>query len=223
MAKLIAFDQEAREGIQRGVNTLADAVKVTLGPRGRNVVLDKAFGGPLVTNDGVTIARDIDVEDPFEDLGAQLVKSVAIQTNDAAGDGTTTATLLAQALIAEGLLNVAAGANPVELNKGIAAAADKTVELLKARATEVSSSAEIANVATVSSRDEVVGEMVAGAMDKVGKDGVLTVEESQSIESSLDVTEGISFDKGFLSPYFITDVDTQQAVLDDAVGEFGGS
>lgn len=217
MAKLIAFDQEAREGIQRGVNTLADAVKVTLGPRGRNVVLDKAFGGPLVTNDGVTIARDIDVEDPFEDLGAQLVKSVAIQTNDAAGDGTTTATLLAQALIAEGLRNVAAGANPVELNKGIAAAADRTVELLKARATEVSSSAEIANVATVSSRDEVVGEMVAGAMDKVGKDGVLTVEESQSIESSLDVTEGISFDKGFLSPYFITDVDTQQAVLDDAL------
>ncbi|MDO5512827.1 chaperonin GroEL, partial [Corynebacterium sp.] len=217
MAKLIAFDQEAREGIQRGVNTLADAVKVTLGPRGRNVVLDKAFGGPLVTNDGVTIARDIDVEDPFEDLGAQLVKSVAIQTNDAAGDGTTTATLLAQALIAEGLRNVAAGANPVELNKGIAHAAEKTVELLKARATEVSSSTEIANVATVSSRDEVVGEMVAGAMDKVGKDGVLTVEESQSIESTLDVTEGISFDKGFLSPYFITDVDTQQAVLDDAL------
>ena len=217
MAKLIAFNQEAREGIQRGVDTLADAVKVTLGPRGRNVVLDKAFGGPLVTNDGVTIARDIDVEDPFENLGAQLVKSVAIQTNDAAGDGTTTATLLAQALIAEGLRNVAAGANPVELNKGIAAAADKTVELLKARATEVASSTEIANVATVSSRDAVVGEMVAGAMDKVGKDGVLTVEESQSIESTLDVTEGISFDKGFLSPYFITDIDSQQAVLDDAL------
>jgi len=217
MAKLIAFDQEAREGIQRGVNTLADAVKVTLGPRGRNVVLDKAFGGPLVTNDGVTIARDIDLEDPFEDLGAQLVKSVAIQTNDAAGDGTTTATLLAQALIAEGLRNVAAGSNPVELNKGIAVAADKTVELLKSRATEVASSTEIANVATVSSRDEIVGEMVAGAMDKVGKDGVLTVEESQSIESSLDVTEGISFDKGFLSPYFITDIDSQQAVLDDAL------
>lgn len=215
MAKLIAFNQDAREGIQRGVDALADTVKVTLGPRGRNVVLDKAFGGPLVTNDGVTIARDIDVEDPFENLGAQLVKSVAIQTNDAAGDGTTTATLLAQALIAEGLRNVAAGANPIELNRGIAAAAEKTVELLKARATEVSSSAEIANVATVSSRDEIVGEMVAGAMDKVGKDGVLTVEESQSIESSLDVTEGISFDKGFLSPYFITDVDAQQAILED--------
>ncbi|MGD7002750.1 chaperonin GroEL [Corynebacterium halotolerans] len=215
MAKLIAFDQEAREGILRGVDTLADAVKVTLGPRGRNVVLDKAFGGPTVTNDGVTIARDIDVEDPFENLGAQLVKSVAIKTNDNAGDGTTTATLLAQALIAEGLRNVAAGANPVELNRGISAAAEKVVEELKARATDVSSNSEIANVATVSSRDEVVGEMVAGAMEKVGKDGVLTVEESQTIESTLDVTEGVSFDKGFLSPYFITDTDIQQAILED--------
>ncbi|RNE48837.1 chaperonin GroEL [Corynebacterium alimapuense] len=215
MAKLIAFEQEARKGIQRGVDTLADAVKVTLGPRGRNVVLDKAFGGPLVTNDGVTIAREIDLEDPFENLGAQLVKSVAIQTNDAAGDGTTTATLLAQALIAEGLRNVAAGANPVLLNRGISLAVDKTVELLKDRATEVSSSAEIANVATVSSRDQIVGEMVAGAMDKVGKDGVLTVEESQSMESTLDITEGISFDKGFLSPYFITETDTQQAIMED--------
>ena len=183
MAKLIAFDQEAREGIQRGVGVLADSVRVTLGPRGRNVVLDKAFGGPTVTNDGVTIARDIDLEDPFENLGAQLVKSVAVKTNDIAGDGTTTATLLAQALIDEGLRNVAAGANPIELNKGISAAAEKTVEELKARATDVSSSEEIANVATVSSRDEVVGEMVSGAMDKVGKDGVLTVEESQSIDS----------------------------------------
>ncbi|AGF71605.1 chaperonin GroEL [Corynebacterium halotolerans] len=217
MAKLIAFDQEAREGIQRGVDTLADAVKVTLGPRGRNVVLDKAFGGPTVTNDGVTIARDIDVEDPFENLGAQLVKSVAVKTNDNAGDGTTTATLLAQALIQEGLRNIAAGANPVELNRGIAAAAEKVVEQLKSRATEISSPSEIASVATVSSRDAVVGEMVAGAMEKVGKDGVLTVEESQSIESSLDITEGISFDKGFLSPYFITDVDAQQAILDDAL------
>ncbi len=216
MAKLIAFDQEAREGIQRGVDTLTAAVKVTLGPRGRNVVLDKAFGGPLVTNDGVTIARDIDLEDPFENLGAQLVKSVAIKTNDIAGDGTTTATLLAQALIHEGLRNVAAGANPIALNEGISRATERVVEQLKARATDVSSSTEIANVATVSSRDEVVGEMVAGAMEKVGKDGVLTVEESQSIESTLDVTEGISFDKGFLSPYFITDVDSQQAVLEDA-------
>lgn len=216
MAKLIAFDQEAREGIQRGVNTLADAVKVTLGPRGRNVVLAKSWGGPTVTNDGVTIARDIDLEDPFENLGAQLVKSVAVKTNDIAGDGTTTATLLAQALVAEGLRNVAAGANPIELNKGIKAAADKVVEELKSRATDVKSSAEIANVATVSSRDPEVGEMVAGAMDKVGKDGVLTVEESQSIDSYVDLTEGISFDKGFLSPYFMTDPDAGQAVLEDA-------
>ncbi|TKW65613.1 MAG: chaperonin GroEL, partial [Cutibacterium acnes] len=184
MAKLIAFDQEAREGIQRGVDT--------------------------------PIARDIDLEDPFENLGAQLVKSVAVKTNDIAGDGTTTATLLAQALVAEGLRNVAAGANPIELNKGIKAAADKVVEELKARATDVQSSAEIANVATVSSRDPEVGEMVAGAMDKVGKDGVLTVEESQSIDSYVDLTEGISFDKGFLSPYFMTDPDAGQAVLENA-------
>ena len=216
MAKLIAFDQEAREGIQRGVDTLADAVKVTLGPRGRNVVLSKAFGGPTVTNDGVTIARDIDIEEPFENLGAQLVKSVAVKTNDIAGDGTTTATLLAQALIFEGLRNVAAGANPIELNRGIAAAAEKAVEELKARATEVNSSSEIAQVATVSSRDPEVGEMVAGAMDKVGKDGVVTVEESQTIDSAVDVTEGISFDKGYLSPYFATEEETYHAVLDDA-------
>ena len=216
MAKLIAFDQEAREGIQRGVDTLADAVKVTLGPRGRNVVLSKAFGGPTVTNDGVTIARDIDIEEPFENLGAQLVKSVAVKTNDIAGDGTTTATLLAQALIFEGLRNVAAGANPIELNRGIAAAAEKAVEELKARATAVNSSSEIAQVATVSSRDAEVGEMVAGAMDKVGKDGVVTVEESQTIDSAVDVTEGISFDKGYLSPYFATEEETYHAVLDDA-------
>ncbi|WP_257161900.1 chaperonin GroEL [Corynebacterium cystitidis] len=216
MAKLLAFDQEAREGIQRGVDQLADTVKVTLGPKGRNVVLSKAFGGPTVTNDGVTIARDIDVEDPFENLGAQLVKSVAVKTNDTAGDGTTTATLLAQALIAEGLRNVAAGSNPVELNKGILAATEKAVEELKARATAVSSKEEIANVATVSSRDNVVGEMVSGAMEKVGKDGVLTVEESQSIDSYVDVTEGISFEKGYLSPYFMTDAESGQAVLDDA-------
>lgn len=216
MPKLIAFDQEAREGIQRGVDTLADAVKVTLGPRGRNVVLSKAFGGPTVTNDGVTIARDIDLDDPFENLGAQLVKSVAVKTNDIAGDGTTTATLLAQALIFEGLRNVAAGANPIELNKGIEAAAEKVVEELKKRATPVNSSAEVSQVATVSSRDAEVGEMVAGAMDKVGKDGVVTVEESQTIESTVDVTEGISFDKGYLSPYFATEEETYNAVLDDA-------
>ena len=179
-------------------------------------MLSKAFGGPTVTNDGVTIARDIDIEEPFENLGAQLVKSVAVKTNDIAGDGTTTATLLAQALIFEGLRNVAAGANPIELNRGIAAAAEKAVEELKARATAVNSSSEIAQVATVSSRDPEVGEMVAGAMDKVGKDGVVTVEESQTIDSAVDVTEGISFDKGYLSPYFATEEETYHAVLDDA-------
>ena len=217
MAKLIAFNQEAREGILRGVNTLADVVKVTLGPRGRNVVLDKPFGSPTVTNDGVTIARDIDIEEPFENLGVQLVKSVAVKTNDIAGDGTTTATLLAQALITEGLRNVAAGANPIELNHGIEIGAEKVIELLKGRATEVSSSEDIANVATVSSRDPEVGNMVAAAMEKVGKDGVVSVEESQSLESYLDVTEGVSFEKGFLSPYFVTDVDSQKAELDDAL------
>ena len=217
MAKLIAFNQEAREGILQGVNTLADVVKVTLGPRGRNVVLDKPFGSPTVTNDGVTIARDIDIEEPFENLGVQLVKAVAVKTNDIAGDGTTTATLLAQALITEGLRNVAAGANPIELNHGIEIGAEKVIELLKGRATEVSSSEDIANVATVSSRDPEVGNMVAAAMEKVGKDGVVSVEESQSLESYLDVTEGVSFEKGFLSPYFITDVDSQKAELDDAL------
>ena len=217
MSKLIAFDEEARRGLQSGVDTLADAVKVTLGPRGRNVVLEKAFGSPLVTNDGVTIARDIDVEDPFENLGAQLVKSVAVKTNDIAGDGTTTATLLAQALVDAGLRNVAAGANPLALNVGIKAAAEKAVELLRARATEVSSTDEIANVGTVSSRDAEIGAMVASAMEKVGKDGVVSVEESQSLNDELAVTEGVSFDKGYLSPYFVTDTETGEAVLNDAL------
>ena len=217
MSKRIAFDEEARRGLQSGVDTLADAVKVTLGPRGRNVVLEKAFGSPLVTNDGVTIARDIDVEDPFENLGAQLVKSVAVKTNDIAGDGTTTATLLAQALVDAGLRNVAAGANPLALNVGIKAAAEKAVELLRARATEVSSTDEIANVGTVSSRDAEIGAMVASAMEKVGKDGVVSVEESQSLNDELAVTEGVSFDKGYLSPYFVTDTETGEAVLNDAL------
>ncbi len=217
MSKLIAFDQEARESLQKGVDALADAVKVTLGPRGRNVVLDKAFGGPTVTNDGVTIARDIDLEDPFEDLGAQLVKSVAIKTNDIAGDGTTTATLLAQALIHEGLRNVAAGANPVALNRGIDKGAQRVIDLLLERAKPVEGSNAIANVATVSSRDEKIGEMVADAFDKVGKDGVVTVEESQSIEDESTVTEGVSFDKGYLSPYFVTDTESGQAVLENAL------
>ncbi|AWT25490.1 chaperonin GroEL [Corynebacterium provencense] len=217
MSKLIAFDQEAREGLQRGVDTLADSVRVTLGPKGRNVVLQKAFGGPTVTNDGVTIARDIDLEDPFENLGAQLVKSVAIKTNDIAGDGTTTATLLARALINEGLRIVAAGGNPLELNKGISAAADKVLELLRERATPVADSSSIANVATVSSRDAEIGGKVAEAMEKVGRDGVLTVEESQSVADELVVTEGVSFDKGYLSPYFVTEEETGHAVLENAL------
>ncbi|WP_459610873.1 chaperonin GroEL [Corynebacterium urogenitale] len=217
MSKLIAFDQEAREGLQKGVDALADAVKVTLGPRGRNVVLDKAFGGPTVTNDGVTIARDIDLEDPFENLGAQLVKSVAIKTNDIAGDGTTTATLLAQALINEGLRTVAAGANPIAVNRGIELGTERVIELLQEAAQPVADSAAIANVATVSSRDEGIGAMVADAFDKVGKDGVVTVEESQSIEDESIVTEGVSFDKGFLSPYFVTNEDTGHAELEDAL------
>ena len=217
MSKLIAFDQEAREGLQKGVDSLANAVKVTLGPRGRNVVLDKAFGGPTVTNDGVTIARDIDLEDPFENLGAQLVKSVAIKTNDIAGDGTTTATLLAQALISEGLRTVAAGANPIAVNKGIQIGTEKVVELLGQLAQPVADTAAISNVATVSSRDKKIGDMVADAFDKVGKDGVVTVEESQSIEDESTVTEGVSFDKGYLSPYFVTDQETGHAVLEDAL------
>lgn len=215
MSKLIAFDQEAREGLQKGVDALADAVKVTLGPRGRNVVLDKAFGGPTVTNDGVTIARDIDLEDPFENLGAQLVKSVAIKTNDIAGDGTTTATLLAQALINEGLRTVAAGANPIAVNRGIVKGTERVLELLRELAQPVADNAAIANVATVSSRDERIGAMVADAFDKVGKDGVVTVEESQSIEDESIVTEGVSFDKGYLSPYFVTDQETGHAELEN--------
>ncbi|MDN5719575.1 chaperonin GroEL, partial [Corynebacterium sp.] len=215
MAKLIAFDEEARKGLQRGVDTLADSVRVTLGPKGRNVVLDKAFGGPTVTNDGVTIARDIDLEDPFENLGAQLVKSVAVKTNDIAGDGTTTATLLAQALINEGMRIVAAGGNPIAVNEGIAVAAEKVIEALQQRAEPVADSAAIANVATVSSRDEGIGAKVAEAMEKVGKDGVLTVEESQSLVDELVVTEGVSFDKGYLSPYFVTEEESAQAVLEN--------
>ncbi|MEY8566061.1 chaperonin GroEL [Corynebacteriaceae bacterium 7-707] len=215
MAKLIAFDEEARKGLQRGVDTLADSVRVTLGPKGRNVVLDKAFGGPTVTNDGVTIARDIDLEDPFENLGAQLVKSVAVKTNDIAGDGTTTATLLAQALINEGMRIVAAGGNPIAVNEGISVAADKVIELLQQRAEPVADSDAIANVATVSSRDEGIGAKVAEAMETVGKDGVLTVEESQSLVDELVVTEGVSFDKGYLSPYFVTEEESAQAILEN--------
>ncbi|WP_040794627.1 chaperonin GroEL [Nocardia higoensis] len=217
MAKQIEFDEKARRALERGVDKLADAVKVTLGPRGRHVVLAKAFGGPTVTNDGVTIARDIDLEDPFENLGAQLVKSVATKTNDVAGDGTTTATVLAQALVRGGLKNVAAGANPITLGSGIAKAADAVSEALLAAATPVSGEQAIAQVATVSSRDEEIGEMVGKALTTVGKDGVVTVEESSTLQTELVVTEGVQFDKGYLSPYFVTDTDAQQAVYEDVL------
>ena len=216
MSKQIEFSETARRAMEAGVDKLADAVRVTLGPRGRHVVLAKAFGGPTVTNDGVTIAREIDLEDPFENLGAQLVKSVATKTNDVAGDGTTTATVLAQALVKAGIRNVAAGANPIALGAGIGKAADALSEALLAAAIPVTDKKSIAQVATVSSRDEEVGEMVAEAMTVVGHDGVVTVEESSTMNTELEVTDGVQFDKGFLSAYFITDFDAQEAVLEDA-------
>ncbi|MGB2812566.1 MAG: chaperonin GroEL [Mycobacterium sp.] len=217
MSKLIEFNETARRAMEAGVDKLADAVRVTLGPRGRHVVLAKAYGGPVVTNDGVTIAREIDLEDPFENLGAQLVKSVATKTNDVAGDGTTTATVLAQAMIHNGLRNVAAGANPIALGLGISRAADVVSEALLAAATPVSGKSGIAAVATVSSRDAEVGEMVGEAMTKVGLDGVVSVEESSTMDTELEITEGVGFDKGFISAYFITDFDSQEAVLEDAL------
>lgn len=216
MPKQIEFNESARRAIERGVDKLADTVKVTLGPRGRHVVLAKSFGGPTVTNDGVTIAREIELEDPFENLGAQLVKSVATKTNDVAGDGTTTATVLAQAMVRAGLRNVAAGANPMAMGKGIEAAAAKIVEVLVAVATPVVGAEAIAQVATVSSRDEVIGQMVGEAMTAVGADGVVTVEESSTLDTELVVTEGVQFDKGYISPYFVTDTESMQAVLEDA-------
>jgi chaperonin GroEL len=215
MSKLIEYDETARRAMEAGVDKLADAVRVTLGPRGRHVVLAKAFGGPTVTNDGVTVAREIDLEDPFENLGAQLVKSVATKTNDVAGDGTTTATVLAQALIKAGLRMVAAGANPIALGVGISRAADAVSEALLASAIPVSGKHAIAQVATVSSRDQQIGELVGEGMDKVGHDGVVSVEESSTLGTELEFTEGVGFDKGFLSAYFVTDFDSQQAVLED--------
>jgi chaperonin GroEL len=203
--------------MEAGVDKLADAVRVTLGPRGRHVVLAKAFGGPTVTNDGVTVAREIDLEDPFENLGAQLVKSVATKTNDVAGDGTTTATVLAQALVKAGLRQVAAGANPIALGSGISKAADAVSEALLASATPVTDKTGIAQVATVSSRDEQIGELVGEAMTKVGHDGVVSVEESSTLNTELEITDGVGFDKGFISAYFITDFDSQEAVLEDAL------
>ncbi|WP_343600131.1 chaperonin GroEL [Mycobacterium sp.] len=217
MSKQIEFNETARRALETGVNKLADAVRVTLGPRGRHVVLAKAFGGPTVTNDGVTVAREIDLEDPFENLGAQLVKSVATKTNDVAGDGTTTATVLAQAVIKGGLRLVAAGVNPIALGAGIGKAADAVSAALLAAATPVSGKAAIAQVATVSSRDEQIGELVGEAMTKVGHDGVVSVEESSTLTTELEFTEGIGFDKGYLSAYFVTDFDAQEAVLEDAL------
>ncbi|MFR0357728.1 chaperonin GroEL [Streptomyces sediminimaris] len=216
MAKILKFDEDARRALERGVNKLADTVKVTIGPKGRNVVIDKKFGAPTITNDGVTIAREVEVEDPYENLGAQLVKEVATKTNDIAGDGTTTATVLAQALVREGLKNVAAGASPALLKKGIDAAVAAVSEELLAGARPIDEKSDIAAVAALSAQDEQVGELIAEAMDKVGKDGVITVEESNTFGLELDFTEGMAFDKGYLSPYFVTDQERMEAVLEDA-------
>lgn len=215
MAKQIVFNEEARRALERGVNALADAVKVTLGPKGRNVVLDKKFGAPTITNDGVTIARDIELEDPFENMGAQLVKEVATKTNDVAGDGTTTATLLAQAFIHEGMRNVAAGANPMILKKGIQKAVDALVAEIKKSSKKVETKDAIAQVASISAADEEIGSLIAEAMEKVGKDGVITVEESKSTGTALDVVEGMQFDRGYISPYMVTDTDKMEAALTD--------
>ena len=215
MAKQILFDEEARRALEKGVNALANAVKVTLGPKGRNVVLDKKFGSPTITNDGVTIARDIDLEDPFENMGAQLVKEVATKTNDVAGDGTTTATLLAQAMIREGMRNVAAGANPMILKKGIQKAVTALVDEIKKSAKKVETKDAIAQVASISAADEEIGKLIAEAMDKVGKDGVITVEESKTMGTDLEVVEGMQFDRGYISPYMITDTEKMEAVLNE--------
>jgi chaperonin GroEL len=213
---MVEFDEEARRALERGVNRLADAVKVTLGPRGRNVVIDKKWGAPTITNDGVTVAREVELEDPFENLGAQLAKEVATKTNDVAGDGTTTATVLAQAMVREGRRSVTAGANPMALKRGIDAAAAAVSDLLIKAAREVGEREEIAQVATVSAQDSQIGEVIAEAFDKVGKDGVITVEESPTMGLELEFTEGMQFDKGYISPYFITDQDRMEAVLEDA-------
>ncbi len=216
MAKILKFNEEARRGLEAGVNKLADAVKVTLGPKGRNVVLDKKFGAPTITNDGVSIAREVELEDQFENMGAQLVKEVATKTNDIAGDGTTTATVLAQALVREGLRNVAAGANPMGLKKGMEKAVAAAVDNLASQAVQVDDSKDkIAQVASISAADASIGEVIAEAIDKVGKDGVVTVEESNTFGMDLDFVEGMQFDKGYLSPYFVTDAERQEAVLDD--------
>ncbi|WP_424937393.1 MULTISPECIES: chaperonin GroEL [Bacteria] len=215
MAKIIAFDEEARRGLERGLNILADAVKVTLGPRGRNVVLEKKWGAPTITNDGVSIAKEIELDDPYEKIGAELVKEVAKKTDDVAGDGTTTATVLAQALVREGLRNVAAGADPISLKKGIEKAVAAITDELLESAKEIESKEEIAATASISAADPAIGELIAEAIDKVGKEGVVTVEESQTFGTELELTEGMRFDKGYLNPYFVTDPDRQEAVFED--------
>ncbi|GAA1680001.1 chaperonin GroEL [Microbacterium lacus] len=216
MAKIIAFDEEARRGLERGLNILADAVKVTLGPRGRNVVLEKKWGAPTITNDGVSIAKEIELEDPFEKIGAELVKEVAKKTDDVAGDGTTTATVLAQALVREGLRNVAAGADPISLKRGIEKAVQAISDELLASAKPVESKEQIAATASISAADSTIGDLIAEAIDKVGKEGVVTVEESQTFGTELELTEGMRFDKGFINPYFVTDPERQEAVFEDA-------
>mgnify|MGYP003085754850 FL=1 len=217
MSKIIAYGEEARKSLQKGIDQLADTVKITLGPKGRNVVLDKKFGAPLITNDGVTIAKEIELDDPFENMGAQLVKEVATKTNDAAGDGTTTATLLAQALVREGMKNVTAGANPMVLKKGIQRAVQTAVDTVISHSQKVNGSADIARVATVSCGDEVIGNLIAEAMEKVSADGVITLEESKTAETYTEVVEGMQFDRGYISPYMVTDTDKMEAVLDDAL------
>jgi chaperonin GroEL len=215
MGKQLQFDEHARRSMERGVNILADTVKVTLGPKGRNVVISRNFGAPLITNDGVTIAKEIELSDPVENMGAQLVKEVATKTNDVAGDGTTTATVLAQAMVKEGLRNLAAGAQPMDLKLGIEAAVAAVSARLRENATVVSDKAQIADVATISAQDRAIGELIAEAMDKVGKDGVITVEEASTTALELEFAEGMQFDKGYISPYFVTDQDRMEAVLDD--------
>ncbi|MDP2945444.1 MAG: chaperonin GroEL [Atribacterota bacterium] len=215
MAKQFLFDEEARRALERGANILADSVRITLGPKGRNVVLDKKYGSPTITNDGVTIAREIDVEDPFENMGAQFVKEVATKTNDIAGDGTTTATVLAQAIIHEGLRNVAAGANPIMIKRGIDKAVEVAVKEIKKLSKEVSDKESVANVASISAADREIGNIIADAMEKVGKDGVITVEESKTLGTTLEVVEGMQFDKGYISPYMVTDAERMESVLDD--------